>query len=82
VIISLDLGTETYKYLLSSQGYVEVPCIKPSLCLLMDCLCFSHVVKETYFVIWKMTDYGVQVSWAQLLKINLQIIDYNLAKNI
>ncbi|AES78877.1 putative F-box domain-containing protein [Medicago truncatula] len=80
VIISLDLGTETYKYLLPPRGFVEVPFIKPSICLLMDCLCFSHVVKQTHLVIWKMTDYGVQESWTQLRRIDLQIIDYNLEK--
>jgi hypothetical protein len=46
----------------------------------MDCLCFFNVVKETHFVIWKMTEYGVEESWTQLLKINLQIIDHKLEK--
>jgi F-box interacting protein len=74
LIISLDLRTETYKELRLPQGFDDVPLIQPSLCVLMDCLCFSNVVKVTHFVIWKMTEYGVEESWTQLLEINLQII--------
>jgi len=68
VIILLDLSKETYKELLLPQGFDEVPCFEPSLCVLMDCLCFSHVFKKTQLVIWKMTDYGVEDSWTQLFK--------------
>ena len=74
MIVSLDLHTETCKELLLPRGFDEVPCYEPSLCVLMDCICFSHLVKETHLVIWQMMDYGVEDSWTQLLKINLQIL--------
>jgi F-box interacting protein len=73
-IVSLDHGKETYKELLPPRGFVQVPHIKPSLCMLMECLCFSHVVEQTHFVLWKMTDCGVEESWTQLIKINFQIM--------
>ncbi|AES79299.1 hypothetical protein MTR_7g060930 [Medicago truncatula] len=56
-IISLDLGTETYKELIPPRGFDQVPLAKPSLCVLVDCLCFYHLVKESHFVIRKKTDY-------------------------
>jgi len=74
MIVSLDLGTETCKEFLPPRGFDEVPRYTPSLCVLMDCICFSHLVKETHLVIWQMMDYGVEDSWTQLLKINLQIL--------
>ncbi|RHN72735.1 hypothetical protein MtrunA17_Chr2g0291001 [Medicago truncatula] len=80
IIISLDLHTETYKELRPPQGFDEVPLIKPTLGVLMDFLCFFNVVKKTHFVIWKMTEYGVEESWTQLVKINLQIIGHKLEK--
>jgi hypothetical protein len=39
---------------------------------LMDCLCISHHIKETHFVIWIMTEFGVEQSWTQFLKISVQ----------
>jgi len=75
-IISLDLRTETYKEFIPPRGFDQKPYVEPSLFVLMDCLCFSEVVKETHFVIWKMTDYGVEESWTHLLKISFQIIKF------
>jgi len=72
VIISLELGTETYQQLLPPSGFVEVPTVEPSLIVLMDCLCFSHNLKGTYFVLWKMMEFGVQESWIPFLKISFQ----------
>nr|XP_004491718.1 F-box/kelch-repeat protein At3g23880-like [Cicer arietinum] len=80
-IVSLDLGTETYRQLLPPPGFVEVPPVEPSVTALMDCLCFSYSFKGTYFVLWKMIEFGVQESWIQFLKIsyqNLQI-DYGIS---
>ncbi|AES79305.2 putative F-box domain-containing protein [Medicago truncatula] len=74
MIVALDLRTETCKELLLPRGFDEVPCYEPSLCVLMDCICFSHLVKKTHLVIWKMMDYGDDDSWTQLLEINLQIL--------
>ena len=78
-IISLYLRTESYKEFILPRGFDQKPYVEPSLFVLMDCLCFSEVVRETHFVIWKMTDYGVEDSWTQLLKISfesMQILDY------
>jgi len=75
MIVSLDLGTETCKELLLPRGFDEVPSFEPSLCVLMDCLIFSHLVKKTHLIVWQMMDYGVEESWTQMLKINLQILN-------
>ena len=72
VIVSLDLGTETYTQLMLPGGYDETLAIEPLLCILMDCLCFSNDYMRTHFVIWKMEEFGVQESWIQLLKIDYQ----------
>ncbi|XP_050896460.1 topless-related protein 2 [Lathyrus oleraceus] len=64
-----------------SDGYVKI--IEPTdsavwlgqkvpVIWLMDCLCFSHDDKRTHFVIWKMEEFGVEESWAQLLRISYQ----------
>jgi F-box interacting protein len=79
MIISLNLGTETYTQLLPPQGSDEVLLNEPSLCVLMDCLCFcyhSFYKGTANFYIWKMKNFGVEKSWIQILKIshhNLQI---------
>jgi len=62
---------------------------EPSVCILMDCLCFSNDYRRTYFVLWKMEEFEVEESWTQLIKIryqNLQSIrrrgsfDFKLSK--
>ncbi|RHN45808.1 putative F-box associated interaction domain-containing protein [Medicago truncatula] len=54
VIISLDLGTETYKQFQTPSGVDEVPDVELTIAVLTDCLCFSHNLKNTHFVngIW------------------------------
>jgi len=74
MIVALDLGTETCKEFLPPRGFIEVPCFVPSLCVLMDYICFSHLVKEARLVIWLMMDYGVEESWTQLFKNNLHLL--------
>jgi len=74
VFISLDLDIETYKHLLGPPGVDEVPDIEPTIAVLMDCLCFSHILKRTHFVIWQMTEFGVEQSWTQFVKISFQNI--------
>jgi len=85
VIVSLDLKTETYTQFLLPRSCKKELLTRPFLsplvdCLfvLMDCMCFSYDFKKTYFIIWKMDEFGVENSWTQFLKIsytNLQI-DY------
>jgi F-box interacting protein len=77
VIISLDLGTETYNKLLPPQGFNEVPFVAPNLSVLKDCLCFSHDFKQTHFVIWQMKLFGVEESWTRLLQVSY----HNLQKD-
>ena len=64
VIVSLDLGTETYKQLLlpncranATKFTLEV--LKGSLCILAHCNLFTDV--------WVMKDYGNRESWTKLL---------------
>jgi F-box interacting protein len=76
VIASLDLSTETYTQFLLPSSVNEVPCVVPSLQVLMDCLSFLHDFKKTEFVIWQMKEFGVQESWTRLFRIeyvNLQM---------
>ena len=72
MIISLDLGTETYKQFQTPCGVDEVPDVEPTISVLMDCLCFSHYIKKTHFVIWQMLEFGVEQSWTQFIKISFQ----------
>jgi hypothetical protein len=76
VIISLDLGKETYRQLLPPRGFDRVPHVEPSISVLMDCLCFSHNIKGKYFVIWQMKEFGVEESWTRLLKIDHLSLPY------
>ncbi|XP_058761281.1 F-box/kelch-repeat protein At3g23880-like [Vicia villosa] len=70
VIVSLDLSTETCTQFLLPSGFDEVPFFQPTHSVLMDCLCFSHDLKGSEFVIWQMKEFGVQKSWTLLFKIN------------
>jgi len=72
VIISLDLGTETYKQFQTPRGVDEVPDVVPTISVLMDCLCFSHYINKTHFVIWQMSEFGIEQSWTQFVKISFQ----------
>ncbi|KAI5440928.1 hypothetical protein KIW84_010409 [Lathyrus oleraceus] len=67
VIISLDLGTETYTHFSFPKGFEE-SVIRPIVCVLMECLCVSHYSKGFDFVIWQMKEFGVGESWMKLLK--------------
>ncbi|CAJ2670679.1 unnamed protein product [Trifolium pratense] len=70
VIISLNLGTETYTQLFPPRGFDEVLLVQPTISVLMDCVCFTHDFKGIGLLIWKMMEFGVEESWTQLLKIN------------
>ncbi|CAL5186968.1 unnamed protein product [Lathyrus oleraceus] len=66
VIISLNLGAETYAELLPPQDFDGEFLYLPNVCLLMECLCFSHHSNGNNIVIWQMRDFGVQESWTKL----------------
>jgi len=79
VIISLDLGHETYTQMQLPQGFDKVPQVFPCIGVLNGRFSFSYDVKQTHFVLWHMMDFRVVESWTPLLQIsyeNLQI-DYN-----
>jgi len=73
-IVSLDMRKETYTMMLPPHEFDQVPSVKPTISVLMDCLCFSYDFEKTHFVIWKMTEFGVEKSWAQFLKISYQTL--------
>ncbi|RDX74206.1 F-box/kelch-repeat protein, partial [Mucuna pruriens] len=66
VILSLDLGTETYGEILLPDGDCKYIC-KPVLDVLRNCLsvCFFDPI-EIHWVLWLMKDYGVRDSWTKL----------------
>ncbi|XP_058741570.1 F-box/kelch-repeat protein At3g23880-like [Vicia villosa] len=70
VIISLDLGTETYTQMHLPHGFVEMPRLDPTIGVLKNRLCFSYDFRLTHFVIWQMMEFGVQESWTQFLQIS------------
>jgi len=70
VIVSLDLGSETYNQYLLPRGFDEVPPAIPTIGVLGDRLCFSYCYKEIEFVIWEMKKFGVEDSWTPFLKIS------------
>ncbi|XP_058755859.1 F-box/kelch-repeat protein At3g23880-like [Vicia villosa] len=79
VIISLDLGTETYTQfrLKFIQDFDEVVVVEPNICVLLECLCFSHYSSKGYnFFVWQMKEFGVEESWMKLLKFDCY--KYNL----
>jgi len=81
VIVSLDLGTETYNQYKLPCGFDELPPAAPIVGVLGGYLCFSYSCRHTYFVLWQMKKYGAEDSWTQFLKISylhLQV-DYDLA---
>ncbi|RHN46975.1 putative F-box domain-containing protein [Medicago truncatula] len=77
VIVSFDLGTETFSQYRLPSDFDEMPPMMPIVSVLGGFLCCSYFYKETDFLIWQMKELGVEDSWTQFLKINLQ----NLPRN-
>jgi len=77
VIVSLDLGSETYNQYLLPRGFDEVPPVMPTIGVLGDRFCFSYCYKEIDFVIWEMKKFGVKDSWTPFLKINYHNLQVN-----
>ncbi|OIW01001.1 hypothetical protein TanjilG_16250 [Lupinus angustifolius] len=74
VIVSLDLGKETYQQFLLPDGLNEAHVHNPRLVVLMDCLCLSYDYKITYFVLWQMKEFGIEKSWTQLVKVSYEYL--------
>lgn len=77
VIVSLDLGTETYTQLPPPPGYEKVARVIPSVCVLANLFCFYHDYEATDFVIWKMEEFGNENSWSQIFKFSYQNLGMN-----
>ena len=65
VIVSLDLGSETYRQLLPPVGGVDGDNVALSLAVLKDCLCILAHCRMVSDV-WIMKDYGNKESWTKL----------------
>jgi len=72
VIVSLDLGTETYNQYRLPRDFDEMPPALPIIAVLGGFLCCSYFYMETDFLIWQMKEFGVEDSWTQFLKISYQ----------
>ncbi|GAU13868.1 hypothetical protein TSUD_261950 [Trifolium subterraneum] len=71
VIVSLDLGTETYNMYKLPRGFAELPPAEPTVGVLGDCLCFSYYAfNQADFIIWQMKTFGDEESWTLFLKIS------------
>ncbi|XP_061359681.1 F-box/kelch-repeat protein At3g23880-like [Gastrolobium bilobum] len=67
VIVSLDLGKESYQELLQPD-YGGVTVLTLTLGVLRDCLCIlSH--SDTFSDVWLMKDYGNKESWTKLFSV-------------
>ncbi|CAI8614943.1 unnamed protein product [Vicia faba] len=75
VVISLDLGTETYRQIELPPRFDEKPYVDPTISVLMNHICFSYHFKNTHFVIWRMMEFGVEESWTQILKISYESLN-------
>jgi len=81
MIISLDLGTETYTQLLPPRDFDQVPVFMPVVSVLMNCLCFSHCSKENNFIMWQMREFRVEASWTKLFKFSYQNLYHHINDN-
>ncbi|KAK2378764.1 F-box/kelch-repeat protein [Trifolium repens] len=53
IIVSLDLGTETYNIYTLPRGFAELPPEEPTVRVLGDCLCFSYYsYNQADIIIW------------------------------
>lgn len=75
LIISLNLATHTYTELLPPQDFVAVSFHLPTIHVFQDSLYFSYHSQKTHFIIWKMTEFGIQNSWTQFLRIRYTDLD-------
>jgi F-box interacting protein len=76
IIVSLDLGTETYNMYKLPLGFDKVPPSEPTFGVLGDCLCFNYYSYKEDFIIWQMKIFGDEESWIQFLKISFHELDY------
>ncbi|GAU13867.1 hypothetical protein TSUD_261940 [Trifolium subterraneum] len=78
IVVSLDLGTETYNMYKLPRGFAELPLAEPTFGVLGDCLCFSYYAfNQADLIIWQMKTFGDEESWTQFLKISFHNLQLN-----
>jgi hypothetical protein len=79
VIVSLNLGTETYRQYMLPRLFDKVWSREPNIGVCGGCLCFSYSYNKTYFSMWQMKKFGVEESWTQFLKISYLQLDFDIS---
>lgn len=69
VILSLDLGKESYGEMLLPDRDGDSNLYSPVLDVLRNCLCACFDCNKTHWVVWQMKEYGVEQSWTKLTMI-------------
>lgn len=80
VIISLHLETQTYTHFQFPLDFGVPPRGAPTLCVLMECLCFSHYSNESSFVVWQMREFGVEDSWTKFFQFDHQSLGRHISE--
>jgi F-box interacting protein len=81
IIVSLDLGTETYNMYKLPLGFDKVPPSEPTFGVLGDCLCFNYYSYKEDFIIWQMKKFGDEESWIQFLKISFHDLQLDFSED-
>ncbi|XP_058732568.1 uncharacterized protein LOC131604095 [Vicia villosa] len=83
VIVSLDLGIETYHRYLLPQGFDKLPRVEPTISVLGEWLCFPYFHEGTDMVIWQMRKLRIEESWIQFFKISYDVLQlyYDFSDN-
>ncbi|XP_058739618.1 F-box/kelch-repeat protein At3g23880-like [Vicia villosa] len=82
MIFSLDLRTETCKYMLLPDCIGKKPEDEPTLSVLRGCLCLYYNHMNTHFVLWEMREFGVQESWTRLVNLRYAQIQWDFVPDV
>jgi F-box interacting protein len=75
VILSLDLGNESYEEILQPNFGLDEPLEILNSGIFKDCLCLlAHT--NTFLDIWVMKDYGNKDSWNKFFNVSFEELDY------
>jgi len=75
VILSLDLGNESYEEILLPNFGLDEPLENLNLGVFKDCLCILAHTK-TFLDIWVMKDYGNKDSWNKFFNVSFEELGY------
>ena len=82
VILSLDLGNESYQKILQPDYGLDEPLEHFNLGVSRDCLCILAHTK-IYLDIWLMKDYGNKESWTKLFTFPfIKFLGFNACANL